>query len=432
MRTRLRLLLLAVVGLGLTLTGVVLDRRVPTDGPPPAPVVHSAHTAIVNVRVFDGEVLWPRATDVIDDDHISAIGPDVTPPAGAAIVDGAGRTLLPGFIDSHTHASGDALDRALVFGVTTELDMFADPKFAAARRTEQQQNRVTTRADLRSAGVLVTAPGGHGTEFGFSIPTLKRPEDARDFVAARVAEGSDYIKIVKDDGSTYGLRWPTLSNDTLAAVIAAAHWHGRLAVAHIGTQADAMAAIDAGIDGLAHLFEDSAPRPDFVAAAVAHHTFVVPTLTVLESETGKPSGAGLTNDPDLGPRLHRDERENLKTSFHFATHVVNLDHARAGVAALAAAGVPILAGTDAPNPGTTHGASLHRELELLVSAGLTPLQALTAATSTPARVFSLRDRGRIAPGLRADLVLVAGEPDHDILATRRIVGVWRNGAAVAR
>jgi imidazolonepropionase-like amidohydrolase len=109
-----------------------------------------------------------------------------------------------------------------------------------------------------------------------------------------------------------------------------------------------------------------------------------------------------------------------------------LNHARAAVAALVAAGVPILAGTDAGNPGTAHGASLHRELELLVSAGMTPVQALRAATSVPARVFSLRDRGRIAPGFRADLVLVAGEPDRDILATRRIVGVWRNGAAVAR
>ena len=79
------------------------------------------------------------------------------------------------------------------------------------------------------------------------------------------------------------------------------------------------------------------------------------------------------------------------------------------------------AGTDAPNSGTAHGASLHGELQLLVEAGLTPTEALAAATSAPAAAFHLTDRGRIAPGLRADLVLVEGDPTADILQTRAIV-----------
>ncbi|HEX9413179.1 MAG TPA: amidohydrolase family protein [Ktedonobacterales bacterium] len=99
---------------------------------------------------------------------------------------------------------------------------------------------------------------------------------------------------------------------------------------------------------------------------------------------------------------------------------------------LTAAGVPILAGTDASMPGTTHGASLHREMELLAQAGLTPLEALAAATSVPARAFGLDDRGRVAPGLRADLVLVEGDPSQDFLATRHIRGVWKRGSAVDR
>jgi imidazolonepropionase-like amidohydrolase len=102
------------------------------------------------------------------------------------------------------------------------------------------------------------------------------------------------------------------------------------------------------------------------------------------------------------------------------------------VARLHAAGVPILAGTDAPNPGTAHGPSLHGELELLVRAGLTPVEALRAATSTPARVFRLGDRGRIAPGMRADLVLVDGDPTSDVTATRRITRIWKNGFPVDR
>ena len=94
--------------------------------------------------------------------------------------------------------------------------------------------------------------------------------------------------------------------------------------------------------------------------------------------------------------------------------------------------MPILAGTDAPNPGTAHGASIHRELELLVQAGLSPAEALAAATSTPARIFGLKDRGRIAPGLRADLVLVKGDPTADITASRDILRVWKIGQEVPR
>ncbi len=91
------------------------------------------------------------------------------------------------------------------------------------------------------------------------------------------------------------------------------------------------------------------------------------------------------------------------------------------------AGVPILAGTDAPAPGSWNGASLHQELELLVKAGLSPSEALSAATSVPARTFGLKDRGLIAPGLRADLVLVHGDPTRDITSTRDIVAVWKAG-----
>jgi imidazolonepropionase-like amidohydrolase len=99
---------------------------------------------------------------------------------------------------------------------------------------------------------------------------------------------------------------------------------------------------------------------------------------------------------------------------------------------LVRSGVPLLAGTDAPSPGATYGASVHGELELLVGAGLTPVQALTAATSNAARAFKLVDRGRVERGMRADLVLVDGDPTRDILATRRIVEVWKRGRRVER
>src|SRR5262245_59206293 len=128
---RLIQLLTAIVGVGMMAAGIVLDLPAPDPAKPHAVAIpHGPVTAIVNVRVFDGERLLPRATVVIAGDRIGGVGPDLAVPAGAKVVDGTGRTLLPGLIDSHTHASGDALERALRFGVTTELDMFADPSWA--------------------------------------------------------------------------------------------------------------------------------------------------------------------------------------------------------------------------------------------------------------------------------------------------------------
>ncbi|HEY2291136.1 MAG TPA: amidohydrolase family protein [Thermoanaerobaculia bacterium] len=386
--------------------------------------------AITNVRIFDGTRVIPQGTVVFQGDRIAAAGEHVLPPRGAEVIDGTGMTLLPGFIDGHTHAWGDVLERALVFGVTTELDMFTTPAFAKQMREEQAKTGAPGRADLYSAGYLATAPGGHGTEYGIPVPTLTKPEEAQAWVDARVAEGSDYIKIILEDGSPYGRQIPTLDKATLTAVVRAAHQRGKLAVVHVSTEDAAKEAIEAGADGLVHIFTDRAPEPGFANLVKKHKAFVTPTLTVVESTTGTPSGKALADDPRLAPYLKADEAANLRRGF--PSHKLDFQNALAAVRQLAKAGVPILAGTDAPNPGTAHGASLHRELELLVSAGLSPTAALAAATSTPARIFGLQDRGRIAPGLRADLVLVKGDPTTDITATRDIQRIWKGGHEAAR
>jgi len=387
-----------------------------------------------HVRVFDGKTVLPQADVLVIDGRIAQVagtGPEVRAPADAVKIDGRGKTLLPGLIDAHTHIFPGALEQALAFGVTTELDMMSDPTMDARLREEQEAGKGMDRADLRSAGILATAPHGHGTEYGIEIPTLSNPGEAPAFVDARIAEGSDYVKIVYDDGSSYGFHIPTLSKETLQAVIAAAHQRNRLAVVHIGTLEGARDAIAAGADGLAHLFVDRAPDPEFGRFAAAHHAFVVPTLTVLESVALRPSGATLAKDPRVTPYIAPPILANLDRSFPHRT-TMHYEGAEETVRQLKAAGVPILAGSDSPNPGTAHGVSLHRELALLVQAGLTPVEALAAATANPAHAFGLTDRGRIAPGLRADLVLVSGDPTQKIGETLDIAGIWKAGVPFDR
>jgi imidazolonepropionase-like amidohydrolase len=390
--------------------------------------------AITNVRVFDGERVVAKGTVVVRDGRIAEVGPDVRVPQGISVVDGTGATLLPGLVDAHVHAfMPGALQQSLAFGVTTVLDMFADHAFAAGVRKEQDEGKGLDRADFRSAGTLVTAKGGHGTQFGVPIPTIAGPAEAQAFVDARIAEGSDYIKSVYDDGATYGISIPTISKETLKAVVAAAHARGKLAVTHIGAYQGARDAIEVGSDGLVHLFVGRRPEPDYGAFVASHGAFVIPTLTVLKSVSGTPGSEALTGDARMIPYLADDVLANMRAGFP-ARPGASTDYSAAveTVKLLRAAKVPILAGTDAPNPGTAFGVSLHRELELLVEAGLTPVEALVAATSAPAARFRLSDRGRIAAGLRADLLLVKGDPTTDILATRDLVGVWKLGVRFDR
>lgn len=414
--------------------GALLVQRAPPASAPAAQATTASAFAIRGARVFDGERVLAQANVLVRNGRITAVGAVVAIPEGMQVIDGRGKTLLPGFIDAHVHSWGDARRDALRLGVTTELDMFGDYRRLPALRAQRESLDATNEADLWSAGSTVTTQGGHATQFGLRVPTLAPDGDAAAFVAARVAEGSDYIKLIVEDGSALGAghRLPTITPTQVTQAIAAAHAHQRLAVVHVSRQADALHAVASGADGLVHVFYDEVASPDFIAAAKRTGAFVVPTLSVLAGLARDGGGAALAADDRLAPWLSPEQRVSLASSFPGEPHPQALARALRSVAALHAAGVDVLAGTDAGNPATAHGASLHGELGLLVRAGLSPLEALAAATSVPARRFGLDDRGRIAAGLRADLLLVDGDPTADIGATRAIAAVWKNGHAVDR
>jgi imidazolonepropionase-like amidohydrolase len=407
------------------------------EGEPPTAQKPGGSFAVRDVRVFDGDGVLPRATVVVINGVITDVGANATIPGGIAVLNGAGHTMLPGLIDAHTHTrNADELESALAFGVTTQLDMRTLPEFAAARRREQAEGRANGRADLFSAGTAVTTPGGHGsTGFGSPPPMLSKPEEADTFVRARLDEGSDYIKIIVDDGRMWARTQPTLDRATVAALIAAVHKHGKRAIAHTVTLDDVRAAAAAGIDGLVHVWVDREPDVALLAEMRRRRMFVTPTLAVWKTRIDGFPGVELLKDARFEPLATSAQVMQLEETRPLnpeRTTPARYERAAKSVAALSKAGVRILAGSDAPNPGTTFGISLHHELQLLVEAGLTPQQALAAATAAAADAFGLGDRGRIEPGRRADLLLVDGDPLADITRTRSIVSVWKAGHPFAR
>jgi imidazolonepropionase-like amidohydrolase len=393
-------------------------------------------TTITNVRVFDGEDVADATSVTVEGALIASVGGTV--PDGASVVDGTGATLLPGLIDSHVHTDLGGLRDALAFGVTTELEMQGhwSPK---KRREVAARDDV---ADLRTSGMGVTRRGGHPSEYVTAsgnllirlvyplLPSVRTPEQARRFVARQAANGADYIKVFIEDGSTIGYPGlPVIEQPVLLAAIAAAHEHGLLAIAHVSTANGASRAIASGVDGLAHLFLD-APTPGLIEAIASAGAFVVPTLVTLSSAFGN-APAALAADPRVRGRLSPAWLDSLRRSMDVYPQG-DLGVSYACVRALRDAGVDVLAGSDVSEPlpmlgGLAHGASLHHELQLLVDAGFSPVEALRSATSVPARRFSLPDRGRIVPGARADLLLVDGDPTSTISDTLSTRAVWRRG-----
>lgn len=388
---------------------------------------------IRNARIFDGTRVIACGDVWVENGLIKAVGPRLATPADIPTVDGTGKTLLPGLIDTHVHTMGQDtnLKSALALGVTTEFDMGAAEKYAFKIKSEQAEGKDLDMADLRASEIHPTASDGHGTEYGVPVRTISSPEQAQTLVDAGIAEGDDFIgEIIYDDGSEYGLHIPTMNKATLQAVIEASHRRGKLAVVHVLSLQAAKDAIAAGADGLAHLFADRPADAEFLGLAAQHHVFVIPTLSVLASAAGATNGPSLAADSRLNPYLTSEAIVDLKG--RFPRNAGSLSYAEEAVRQLKAEGVPILAGTDAHNLGTAHGASLLGELELLVNAGFTPTQALASATSVNGAAFQLTDRGQIAPGKRADLLLVDGDPTSKISDIRNVNSVWKLGVKFDR
>jgi imidazolonepropionase-like amidohydrolase len=384
--------------------------------------------AVTNTRVFTGTRLADASVVVVEDGTITEVGHEV--PAGVEAVDGEGGTLLPGLIDAHTHTDEDGLRTALRFGVTTELDMMSVPEVMDPLRKKVQTE--FDLADVRTASWGLAHPDGHPHQLRRGLkdpvwPTATVPGEASGFVDGRLSEGADYIKIMVEDGGAFGTSLPLVPPEVVAAVVKAAHERGVMALVHALSATATRAAVEAGADGVTHLHYDEVISDDLIARMREQGMFVITTLAVTASGASDGAGPRLAVDLRVASRLDAAWRDNLGHEFGWNA---SLSNALRSVRLLHAAGVEILAGTDAAHlgaPGLAHGASLHDELRLLEAGGLSPIEALTAATRRTADRFGLTDRGRIEPGASADLVLVDGDPTSQLSATLNTRAVWRRG-----
>lgn len=352
-------------------------------------------TAITNVRVFDGENLTEPKTVVIENGLIS--GKTI----GDTIVDGSGCTLLPGLIDSHIHLDNiDNLKEAAKYGVTTMLDMTT----ASSELVDSLRNKPSV-TDIRSCYLAASAPDSILIkEMGYPEDTVVTSiKDAERFVNEQVALGADYIKVILEDPA---MSKSVLSLEIITALVEASHKKDKLVFAHTTTPSTYKTALDAGVDVLNHIPMVAILPKSIIDEVVAKGVYIIPTM-VMER--------GITENM---------KKINPKAPLDFHNVEVSMEN-------LIKAGAKIIAGTDANRTNKmsyiAHGSSIHEELELMVKAGFTPVDALKSATSVPSKVFGFSDRGVIKEGCRADLLLVEGNPTENIRATRNIKNVWIAG-----
>ncbi len=250
-----------------------------------------AATTIVNAKVFDGTKSAPWSSVRFADGLITECSADSAAQEGDEVVDAAGGTVLPGLIDAHVHLVPGALEQSLIFGVTTVLDMFTKPDLVASAK-EQAGSRSDV-ADVRSSGIGATAPGGHPSLMYAPFPTLSAADEAESFVAERIAEGSDYLKIF----SGIRGRWPSLDSQCIRALVAAGHARGLVVVAHVSSTADVEEVVSAGVDVVAHVPANAELDKALVECMAEAQVAVCPTLATVENTLGEQGGAAVAGDP---------------------------------------------------------------------------------------------------------------------------------------
>jgi imidazolonepropionase-like amidohydrolase len=425
-----------------------------------APAQSAGVTALTHVRVIDGTGRTPveDATILIEGNRIKAIqSAAAAVPAAARVLDLHGDTVMPGLINAHGHlalvvngqnsATGYTEENVLAelrqyesYGVTTMLSLGLNRDLLYSIRQQQREGKLDGATVLtadRGIGVPDAAPG-----LPAASDQIYRPASAAEGRAAVDAMAKRHADIVKVWVDSVGGTKPSMQPEIYRAVIDEAHKHHLHVAAHVYYLADAKSLVDDGVDVLAHSVRDKPIDAELISAMKRRGVRYIPTFTVDESfyiYAEHPSFMQLdffkdSVYPVLLATLTSDAyAEKINQDPKTAQHKADFAMDQQNLKAVYDAGVLVGFGTDSgAMPTRIPGFSEHRELEDMVHAGLTPMQAIVCATRSNAVLLGIEaQRGTLQPGKRADLIVLAANPLDDITNTRSIVTIFHDGRTVA-
>lgn len=394
--------------------------------------------ALTGARVIDGTGAAPleRATIVIADGRIQAVGTGaaVTIPAGATRVDMSGKTIVPGLINAHGHLNADQSTRPIRDKLAGQLRVYADYGITTVVVLGAGENDLEDAVKLRDAQGQGPLERARVFVAGRSLRDLKTGAEARTSVDRYADQKADIIKIHITGGPN------DMTPEVYGALIDQAHKRGLRVAAHLYYLKDAKGLLDKGVDVIAHGVRDQPVDAALIAEIKRRNVGYIPTLTrdlaqfVYETTPaffGDPfflrhvdayrREITLLSDPALQEKTRNSkEAQGIKQA---------LQQGNRNLKVLSDAGVQIAMGTDTgTNAGQWQGYFEQVEIEMMVQAGMTPMQVLVAATSGAARVMKLEQQlGAIQPGKHADLLVLNANPLSDIRNTRQIHSVWIAG-----